>query len=222
MTEKDALVRLETQFGSLEAFLVALLERAPGYLEGNTGLIEAAKRLEVPPALLGRAVVSDKLATLLDQAAAHSEYSLIERRKTMQNLVEVATSAKKTVMTRAGDAKEIDRDAKEMIAADEHLRKLQQRPLDAPEISVGAMLQINFGMPHPEVESDVIDAQARPAHHQPKRAGDLPPRDAARLYQKDSERPALPPGGREGGEFDFYSEEDAGSPPPDGAAGGPR
>lgn len=211
LTTKDAVEKVQGRFGSVEELAAALIEHCPGYLEGEVGLTEAAKALDLPPPVLGKVISNGDFNTALDRLAAFQEYSYQHRRAAMGNLSRVATDPEKTVMTRSGEPAKVDRDADEMIKADSHLRKVQGRPLESGGGGTSLGLQVVFGGTGDAqtvtiTGGEVKDGEAEQPYT-PNRRGDPPPEGARRFYREErpgdeGHDPRLPR------EFDFERDPD--------------
>lgn len=189
---KEPLKVVKDAYGSIEEFTMAVIDACPGYLEGEYGAKEAAEALELPITAFQRAISTPEFNQTLDQLASLTEYSFAERRLAMRNLAKIATTAQKLTISRSGKPVTVDRDADEIIKADSHLRKVQGRPLDKNEKSVGSGITIIFGGAAPNASEEIIveasdEDEVVDAPYRPNGLGELPPEGARRLYGDDED-----------------------------------
>lgn len=145
-TQQNAVAQVGRLFDSVEGFIAAIIEVAPGFLDGENISPEViAGKLGIPEFAFIAVINSNAYQNAMDSYAASTTYNLQARVRAMQKLVEVATGGQKLVMSPKGDAVYVDRDTGEVIAADKHLRSLQSRPLETSKGMQASGITIQFG-----------------------------------------------------------------------------
>jgi hypothetical protein len=210
-SKENAMLFVEENFGTLDEFFDTLLSEYPDIIEN--GITDATKQKvsqdwQVSISSLSRLVNMPEYENYLDRQIAKIQYNQHLRAETIEGLVKIATNPNKTVQTKAGGIAEVDRDAKEIIAADEYLRALQGRPVTDGDKSSGSQtsITISFGSAREINDGKTIVAEA----YKPNLPGQLPP-SGTRKYYEGAGKPgengqAIPM------DYDFSSEEDSNVP----------
>lgn len=212
MDERAALEQVSGSYGSVEEFALVVIEEAPEFLDGVRGqsVMKLAAQLKLPAGVVGRVLNSVPFQNALDQAAALSTYNYQKRVENMRQLASVAAAGKRLTTTTKGDVVEVDVDPSWNIRADEHLRKLQGRPLDSRGGSAMPTIQIHFeGASEGSVSIEQTTSEGAQRVYAANRAGALPPEGSRAYYNYEGSQNALEPSARFGldaPEFDFRSE----------------
>lgn len=181
---------IKNEFGTEEEFFQQILENFPEIIKeeiNETIQQKAASLTGLPINLIARYFNSPRFHTMLDMYVTMDEYGPGKRREAIRQLADIATTPSKTIMNKRGQAVEIDRDAKEIVIADEYLRTLQGRAPNTDKGNGGgrggATVIINFGTAADAlVQSNEDDKTITVSPYLPNKAGDLPPPMARLQY----------------------------------------
>jgi hypothetical protein len=173
---------IKNEFGNEEEFFQQMVEGFPEVLEGNVNEAlcqKIASGMGMTLAMVTRYFRSPRFNTMLDLYITMEEYGPNMRREAVKQLAEIATTSSKVVMSKRGQPIEVDRDAKEIVIADEYLRALQGRSPQTDKANGGgrggATVIINFGTAADIVQDAEDDKTITVSPYRPNKAGELPP-----------------------------------------------
>lgn len=197
MTEKTALKRVETVYGSLEDFAYYILDTEPAIMQSDLGISRRAELARLPLDAMQAIARSPAFRKLLGSMMSRTAFGIIEEQQHLEKVVKIAKGEGKTVMDqKTGRAVQVDNDEKAIMAAGEYLNRYSGTPLDTPKDTSGTRLNIVLvgsltpGSLDPGAGaggggSEVIDVDSVPTvqgvplePHQPLLPGQLPPRAA--------------------------------------------
>lgn len=193
MTEQNAIEHVQKEYGSFEEFVYELVQLDEGAIldsveKGEYSLENLSKRLDLPEGVIGRILQSGSFRSALSRAVAMSAFTISDEIAHVRLVADKATDKKSNIST--------------LTEAYNHLRSIQERPLQGTQQGIFVPIQINVqGKGDDGFETDATTL------HTPSKAGDLPPEGARVRYEKKSKDDRTINGVPVGSDLDFYSGE---------------
>ena len=193
MTEQNAIEHVQNKYGSFEEFVYELVKLEEGSIldsieAGEYSLENLSKKLDLPEGIIGRIIQSGSFRSALSRAIAMSAFTISDEIAHVRLVADKATDKKSNIST--------------LTEAYNHLRSIQERPLQGTQQGIFVPIQINI-----EGKGDDGFETSQDNSHSPSKSGDLPPEGARVRYEKKSKDERTINGVPIGSELDFYSGE---------------
>ncbi len=178
MNERTAIATVEKTHGSLDDFVLHMLEKCPKALDENLSIGKRAASVNLPTGIFSRILASPQFRQMMRTDMVNRAYNLDAERTHVHAVVKVAKGDFRVVATARGEVVEVDQNPADVMAAGKYLNEARGTPMESRGSGGGGVI-INIGNPGQPVTMEVRDdgrtLESAPQSHQRARAGGLPP-----------------------------------------------
>jgi hypothetical protein len=201
MNERSAIQLVEQTHGSMEDFVVHLLEDCPDALDEMLPLVKRAEAAGLPLPVFSRLLSSGQFRQIIRGELVNRTYTLLDERDHIEAVKKVAINHARTVATAKGEVVEVDQNPADVMQAGRYLNEARGTPMESKGSGGFGGITIIIGHADRGDSDDrtiEVDAQVVPGQHRPGKAGQLPPpgvlaRSGVAARLGPGERPAPDP-----------------------------